>query len=620
MFAFAFPNTPLSLFAYLPSILVIGLGLIVLRYLRPNIAVKRLVVWRGRKPLQSYDPLFVTVVCCVLYLVITSTPTLLHNAISIPTGGDATQYLAQAQDFATHRTTNLIIGGEGREDGSLRGDMHGPFWTAYLASSVAAANISLEQIHPSPAGAIIVTVPLFLLALYTLFNFRSSGTTFGLLLLFVLSMPVLGYIGSYASREAFRIIPLILLCGLLLSYVRRFPEHQERLLPVSIVVFMLCFFTAAGHTLSIFLLPLLLVGSYTSILLGRSHPTDNFKYKCQVGLYFAVASVLGSALGFSHLIINYVSTGTPTGGNVTADEVLLGTPYFQHLIAYNADRVTNEMVLTWPVLYLVSDSVDFLHKTLAVFGVLIAIYALVTALKRGFTNQRSSASQVGLTALSLILLCEMLLFFGIFDYGVYQVSKWLPMNFRYTFQHYIFFATLCSIVLVNSYERLTFWTEKKIRQPEPRQLYKIGGTLFAILSVIALTVTAQSNLDKTLSPVDPTTLQESVKLFESALTDKSENCLYLNEVDQLTYYWSRPRRMLFSLANRPLFTFETNEEIDSYFEEKQICGIAAYSNFIIATLPPDLPLARYLRNEKYISMIGKPDDYIRFYIRQDQKP
>ncbi|KUL94108.1 hypothetical protein DK26_20670 [Bosea sp. WAO] len=621
VFAHLVPRSPLRLFAFVPLLVIVPAALASFHFLRPSASLAspgRLVGIRpGSLQITLLGLFAMAGVGSVLYF---AGHVFAHNFVRTPSGGDATQYLAQAFHFASHRDGWRIIGGAGLADGSLRGDLHGPFWTAYLASAIAATGARPNGANLAAPGAIIATVPLLLLSLALLFQ-RVRGVSPTLLTIILLfSIPGLGYMVSSHSRDAFRLIPLLCLIALFVGCCASPIHSARRILPVAASFAAAAFFTAGGHSLAIFLVPLTALGGCAALLLSRTQGRYRFGQRFRLGLCLGIATGLGAVVGFGHLIVNLVRTGSLSAGNVTSDEVLAGTPYAPLLKLYNDKRVISEDLLHNPILTLFTRDLGPVQQILAYCGFSVAIICVVLALVRFIRRRPSSPVAMILICLSLILIMQSVLFSGWLDFGGHAVSQWLAMNSRYTLQTYVLLSAICALVATTAYARLSGRDIAAPGAPGERQVpalpIRLAAGAAAAVLVVALSLQAKANIGRTFFPIYTPGLRDPIVAFEQKLSGYGEDCRYLSEVDQLSYHWARPRLMIFSAVNRELFLLKTAEEIDRYLQRNNICAIAVYSNFIMASMPTGYPFKDYLSDPDYIINGTDPSSYLWLFVRR----
>lgn len=625
VFSYLAPRSPLRLFAFIPLLVIVPAALAGFRLLRPGASLSSpggLVGLRRSRPEFTFlDLCAVAGVCVLIYF---GGHVFIANFVRTPSGGDATQYLAQAFHFASHRDGSQIIGGAGLADGSLRGDLHGPFWTAYLASAIAASGARPGGANLAAPGAIIATVPLLMLSVAVLFQ-RVRGVSAALLTIILLfSIPGLGYMVSAHSRDAFRLIPLVLLVALFVGCCASPIRSAGRILSLGAGFAVAAYFVAGGHSLALFLVPLTAVGGCAALLLLRTRGQYRFGQRFRLALCLGIATGLGAVAGFSHLIANLLRTGSLSGGNVTSDEVLAGTPYAPLLKLYNDKRVVSEDLLRHPILTLFTGDLSPVQRALAYGGFLVAIVCIALALWRFARRKPTAPAGMILVSLSLILISQSILFSGWLDFGGHAVSQWLAMNARYTLQSYLLLAAICAMAVTIAYGGLTgrdiagtmaSGRATGRRMPEPP--IRWAAAVAAVALVAGLSLQAKANIKRTFFSIYEAGLREPVAAFEQRLSGYDDGCRYLSEVDQLSYHWARPRVMIFSAVNRELFLLKTADEIERYLDRNNICAVAMYSNFILASMPPGYPFKDYLNDAEYVINGTDPDSYLWLFIRRN---
>src|SRR5262249_38472304 len=150
------------------------------------------------------------------------------------------------------------------------------------------------------------------------------------------------------SRDAFRLIPLFLLIGVLCNIVLARNVHRQ--IPTSCGLVMLGYFAACGHASAAFLVPLTLAG-WAIGFVAPATSLDSVALRLRGALLVGTAAGLGLAAGFPPIMISlFVYTGLPTGGNVASDEAVRGTIYQTAFDAYQATWLPEPLIQSYPVL------------------------------------------------------------------------------------------------------------------------------------------------------------------------------------------------------------------------------------------------------------------------------
>ena len=124
-FTVTWPGVPKVALALAPAILTVAL----LCYCRSVIAhLARRCSWTNLR-----DPVFLILLIGAIWTAALIVSRIIYFAQEPLGNSDALYYLQEAKRFVTQRNFSAIAGMGGLEDGTLRGDQHGPLWVAWLA-------------------------------------------------------------------------------------------------------------------------------------------------------------------------------------------------------------------------------------------------------------------------------------------------------------------------------------------------------------------------------------------------------------------------------------------------------------------------------------------------------
>lgn len=489
---------------------------------------------------------------------------------------DAIQYLSEAHYFSQSRTPESIIGYRGAADGSIRGDIHGFIFPAYLAQAMMAA--------PGPIGypndlaarlAFQVTFFFMLTATAALAVAMGLPGAAPLALILLLLVPELHYISSGCNRDAFRIIPLVLLAVAMLGLVP--VKLSWRSLPALRLIALLAGLSISAHTLAAFALPGLVL-AWLGCRLVR-------KAKLVPMIPVLVAIGLGALLGGVHYLAAYQETGSLRGSNVTADSILEGTVYSQGILNHYQGRVKAGNSTGRPLWALVSRdrgvlSIGGTMAAALMTGLLLPGWgrSLLRAIYGRFPWFRDWFWRSG-SWLALTVLANSLIFTGLLDFGPYRISEWMMVNPRYALHWYPFAAVLVG-GLIATLSRA---------EGSRRRLF----LSFSVVAVLGFSILSLGTL-KAWPRSDPTWFLGQLEPLEKEIGSLTDRNVCLSEADYLYYYFKTPVLFLYTVKAKPLFVARTMEEIDSFMAANSIGLVVLYSNFYMNLAGDQTPLARWL--------------------------
>ena len=516
------PGAPAPLFLFLPSAAALIFSLFNYRLFGQ--------VWQDLKAglLAENNKLVLLLAWLCLAVVLAQVSAiLLVNSRSLGWQNDTNVYRAMARPFAEARSLEGIPAFDGSSHGNLPQDAHNYIFQSYLAYAM---------LHTSPGAvgfpndkpvndAYQVLFFGMLLALTALVwtcdrpapqdggtSFDNSvsqdggtpfdrpapqdggtpfdqsrapqdrGTPFGRRrhwlcrwrMLVLLQVSQLGIIGYIFSRDAFRIIPLLLL-ALVLGSLRVDQSMQRKDVFKLALLALISFYCLAGHTLGGILCVLICLAWLLWLFLTRQK--IRFASLLMVGL----AAAIGLLLGSSKYIQAYQAYGSVQLH--IPEYVTAGTPY-NRMIYQARDTRYNEVLqsggLGIPQLATAIVILERDRYLVILPGMLTAL--LVIALWRkslaGFTPPE-------LALWSLAALATFLPFIGLLDIGKIVLSRAFVGNLRYQLHLYPFFAAILSAAVLVS-EKLPFkipgWGWKKVHSTALTLL--IGLLFFSCLSAL----------------------------------------------------------------------------------------------------------------------------------------
>lgn len=538
-------------------------------------------------------------------------PVFSNNFRAGPVGGDATVYLAHAQYFAGVRDSWALPGPYGLSDGSLRGDIHGPVWSAYLASALAAAGLGQPAATAAAPSAILITVPLLALAIFAALSQLRQPSVPAVAVLFLLFAPVFAYVTYAHSRDAFRLIPVVLTLGALAAYrLQLSGPGAWRIDARHLLLFALGAMTGAGHAIGVFVLPLAGAGwlfFHLCRLPSRRWPAiapDAVKVAASLGLGLTVA--------YGHLFVASIA-GHSAAFDLNVADAVAGTPYEGHVLDYDRQRILNPLVERFPVLSLVWNDNGTIFNAILIFIIIYSVIYVILNIKRDL-----AVVEKYLLFFSMAFLAQMMLPFGLFDLSGFELSKWVAMNPRYSMHIHLIAAVLLSLIVFREVDRLA-GRERQGRRALPfiGPVSRDGtAAILSGLAVSALVAYAFASVaDRWRNVVDTDIVAAAVQI-DAALAARPRDCRMLSEVSQMLYYSARPRTILSSTKNRDLYRASSAEEISELLRARNVCAILAYRNYLFAHYPSSLPMKAFVEDGRFVEQTFRMKYYVLYILRQ----
>lgn len=452
---------------------------------------------------------------------------------------DAIQYAREASLIAADRSMDAWVGHAGSTDGSFRGDIHHPVYSGYLAwAQQFDAGGGPGVGDGALRWAFQVTVLSMLLALPVAGLALRWGWWAWAVVPLVLLVPQFDYVSSSASRDAFRIVPVVGFAAVLLrlAWPRAGPRSAVAAVPAITVLAML---SLMGHTLNGFVVVSILAGWGCWALLARR----------RLGLIVPVglAAALGLLAGGWTYVDAWLTTGSIHGSGVLMYGVLEGTPMLQVIRALEVESargIVRPMYRVWEAL--MRDG-----RWLAPTAVASAVGLLAWAL----LNRRRFASPV--IAIAVVTLVLALPVLGAFDLFGYQVSQWFVTNKRYALHWYFFLslALLVPLVLIDGgLQRPRTWA------PALALAVLCAGTWHFTLKSWYRNTWGLSFVDKRLHVVRAA--EQLVPAGRLVLEDARWN-----------YYLGNRHAVMYAPATRGLFLARTDDQAEQAMRELGAVGL-----------------------------------------------
>ncbi len=411
-----------------------------------------LLIWYGPKSfrwlMQSYIRtyrtsknrwLLVIIYVGVIVLVGITISKLAYNGRDPITAHDATFYLGQALPFARERVLSEVITFGGRPDGTIRHSTHNFILPAYLSHALLSGGGDVPGFPHDHAVRIAFQVPfiyllLAMLALTSTTRYVGMG---GLAIILLLQVARFGDISYASNRDAFRIIPLLLLATVLagLSPGRlRFKLHPAMLLPP----FILAAFSLSGHALGGVAVVVMTPAWLLWGLLGRAKWLNLFLVATSMGVGMLVSGTL--------YIRAYLETGAFFKMGFFWEKAIFGTVLWEQALIRRANQLDGATTLFERMALLLS--ID--DYKLSIIGLVAAVLAVIL-----WSRFRNNPKTSVISFVGLLILFIFLPFAGIFDFRGYELSRWFLENRRYTLHWYPFAAIGVAFMIGYWYDRFS---------------------------------------------------------------------------------------------------------------------------------------------------------------------
>jgi tetratricopeptide (TPR) repeat protein len=390
-------------------------------------------------------------------------PKLWANAWSPISGHDALLYSSKAAKFAEQRTISAIYGLRGDPAGTAREDSHGVLYPAFLGHAML-TKMNGQQAGPPDDYAVRfafqASFPLMLLAVVALgASYRLMGVG-ALAVILLLMVGRFEYVSFQSSRDAYRIIPILLYSALLveLSPARlRARAHPSVVLPLLLLPVAALY----GHTLSGIVAAISTV-VWAGCVVVRRAPLRT------VMLLLAIIGV-GFVLGSLRYLDLYLLDGV-IQGYASVEGTVNGTVLAPILQASRREvgQVGLLARLNLPF------AIDGFR--LSVAGIAAAFASLAWWWRVRNVKQAFVFLLLGLTVLAVFLPLT-----GLLDYSGYRISRSFVRNERYTL-HWYPYASVAVAGLLLVWHRVLVRVFKRTHNP-----YKVRA---ANAALAAVTVTA----------------------------------------------------------------------------------------------------------------------------------
>jgi hypothetical protein len=551
------PGAPAPIFLFLPSTAALLYSLFNYRLIGQ--------VWQDILIVLSNESNKLALVLawlCLAVVMAQATAILLVNSRALSLQNDTNVYRAMARPFAEARSLVGIPTFDGSSHANLPQDTHNYLFQSYLAYAM--LHSSPDEIgfpYDKPVNdAYQILFFGMLLALIALVWTARRALAVPLSLLVLMQVSQLGIIGYIFSRDAYRIIPLLLLT-LVLGSLRMDQSPQRKDIFTMALLALLSFYCLSGHTLGGILCVLIFLAwlLWQILLYKRLHYLNL--------LFVGLAVSLGLLLGSQKYIQGYLTFGTV---NVNIPEIVTQGTIYPEIIVQIRDTRYNEIFnsfglgnpqLTTALVILERDRYLVLLP-----GMLVSL--LVIVLWCGKITRQLPVQLLFWSVTSLIIFIP---FIGFLDVGKIILSKAFVGNLRYSLHFYPFFAAILAVAILQLEKSV--WVQKREKQ---KRLF-----LFTVSAIIlALFVSCMSAFNRyddnfwKINNLPGNQLEYSLNIIPVRQIQKEiapRNVLHDKAMS--AYYLDKNALYLYTLTGRGILTSNTRSEVASNLQETNVGAV-----------------------------------------------
>jgi hypothetical protein len=500
---------------------------------------RRFSRWTARCRAEKWP---IVAIICLVPLAVYFCFVLAANASRPVIGHDALIYLSEAKLFALQRSLDVLNPGDGSPGGGLpQSHPHTSLFTLYLGHALLFSEGAIGYPNDGSARmAFQLTLPLLIIALSGLSAITRRPGALALTLCAFVMFSSFEYISSSHSRDAFRLTPVVVLAGLLISLLVRRRWTLGATLPVGVAAS----FSISGHTLNLYFLFLLAL-----CFLGAS-AVFRIPARSVLGLTF-VSSIL-ALFPLSHYIKAYMRDGNLLGQGMVNFH-LRDTPLMDAFRAYRdwggADKPFLESIY----------SVVQQQSLVAVGATALAMAVLVVVL---VASEKSKYVKV--TAWSLMAVFALFLMVPLSNIArafTIDIKEAYLSNSRYPFIAFIFCAPIISTAVLACTRALSFRTGQMLSTA-------VSGLIVIVLAGGAVTGLRKWTYYDTPDPV------MSVVASDLAICDLASRMrsggIWLTDRYSVSYYCDRRPIYLYTPFGRAFFINQPVQEAYSKLKRNNV--------------------------------------------------
>ncbi len=482
---------------------------------------------------------------------------------------DALVYLGEALAFAQQRSIDAAAAFRGWATGTTQGGTHNFVFPAYLAHALVTTGdnpLGYPYDHAVRVAfqATFVYMALSVIALGGIARYPGAGA---LTLVLTLLVPQFGLIASRDSRDAFRIIPLMLL-AVVLAHLS--PERLRHRIPLVRLIppLILAAFVISGHTLGAIVTLTVVLAWVVWAIVGKARRLNV--------LLVAGAVAAGTLGGGFHYLITYIQTGR-WSGYIATDYAVHNTPLESVLRQQDPLRLAAQISLVDRVGMLVGRD----GHGLSIMGLAAALLALTR-----WSTCRQDRRARSLLLIGLMALTGFLPFLGVFDFG-YPFSAGFVQNVRYAL-HWYAFAGACVAALVGQW----YFGVKSSSKSHLRVLVIAPLVLFTVVS------SGLSALEVTNWPPGIGTeneLRRNIRNLQVVVRSLSPGDRLLSDDDRYSYYLNNQAITMYTRPTWEVIQAQNEAEVRDALTRLSI-GAVALDMTKIPGWWDQIPLYAYLDN------------------------
>lgn len=443
---------------------------------------------------------------------------------------DRAHYQLNARYFAEDRNSWELDNYSDEKYGSSHTDDHGPLWTMYLADAqMQAKMMGMDDPVRISNFAVFWSLCCFYIILFFTASWLAGTYTAGIVSLYLLLLYRYIVLVILGSRDAFRLVGLLLLTLYVFNVVSDIAEDKAK---IQHYIFMplLCYLCMNGHEGNVYIMLGLFIVVACLLIFSRTKVRNLLP--CGLGV------LCGTLLGITKTIHIYLETGLISSSTSLPFH---GTPVVQTFAEINnkrADWSTIWASYTRPVVFMMC---------LGILGLTVMI--IISVIKK----------EKELLWHGLIIAGMLLPMTGIMDWIGYEVSRWFAEQLRYRIYFLMIFAITGSWLLTQS------WTRRYIRN------------ICSLVVVVVVGMYILAECDR--ASVYNRPYIKECQSWGAIYNDLADTVLSLTDGDVFTrnqvilYYLHGTPKLLYHIYAEELIQAKTDEEIERAMDNLNVGAI-----------------------------------------------
>ena len=494
---------------------------------------------------------------------------------------DALVYAIEALQFARSRSISGIPDFRATIDSVMPYHPHTFLYQALLSQSLmATGSDTLGFPYDHAARAVIQALFLYMLlavvALAKTFRVLGVGS---LAIIVLLQVPNIEYLSYASSRDAFRIIPLVLLA---IIFVGLSPRRLQRRLHPGSLFFCLIFagFSLAAHTLNLVMVGSIVLAWLVWVLLGKA-PWRNI-------LLVLGAILIGLFISGLHYLKSYMDTGNFMGYGFVY-YAYINTPLWQYFVN-KYQYVVNASLLQQINLLLDQD-----QYRLSVQSLFVSLLTIVSY----FTLKRKNLAKL-LLFICLINFSTLIPMTGLLDFTKIKLSDMLIRNLRYILHWYPFAAVSVAIFSLSFIDNFSVHKKK---------YFRFTGWFFLSLLFLILVHTSFKTVNESWRVMNSKVYKsEDIWSIKKVLDTLPSDERILTDDNHWAYYLKNRTVTIHTYFGWGITRAKTETEVDANLKKLAI----RYVVFREAKIPDfweHSALFKYLKSPKNSSLIASEKEF-----------